>query len=503
VPVAEHLVLVEKPADWKPEFPEVRVAAARDYIASPEFSSRRDLRVLNLCRSYRYLSVGYYCSLLAEARRHKVLPTVRTINDLSRKSIYSLDFADLDTVVSRKLKGVKEPLATALEMDVFFGHCTHPEMADLARQLFEVFRMPLLRAEFRLQGKWRLAAVKPLHLQTLEPAQEEAFLQGLSNHLKRRWTERRARPQHRYDIAILHNPEEELPPSDTPALRKFVKAGERLGLSVDLIEKKDYGRLAEYDALFIRETTGVNHHTYQFAKRAETEGIVVIDDPDSILRCTNKVYLAELLRTRNVPMPTSAIVRRGALDELEREIPYPVVIKIPDSSFSRGVFKADDSSELKSIAAELFKTSDLLLAQEFVYTPFDWRIGVLSGRPLFACQYFMTDRHWQIIKHDAKGRYKEGDWKTVSVEEVPEAVTEAALAAANLLGDGLFGVDVKDDDGRIMVMEVNENPNIETEVEDAVLGDRLYEIIIEDLVRRIEARRGLQDAVGAPGRRQP
>ena len=500
--MAEHLVLVEKQSDWKPDYPDIRVVAARDYIASSEFSGRKDLRILNLCRSYRYLSLGYYCSLLAEARRHKVLPTVRTINDLSRKSIYSLDFADLDAVVSRKLKSVKEPLATALEMDVFFGYSAHSDMADLARQLFEVFRMPLLRAEFRLQGKWRLAAVKPLHIQGLEPSQEAAFLQGLSNHLKRRWTEPKARPQHRYDIAILHDPHEKLPPSDSAALKKFVKAGERLGLGMDLIEKKDYGRLAEYDALFIRETTGVNHHTYQFAKRADTEGLVVIDDPVSILRCTNKVYLAEILRMNKIPTPTSVIVRRETLDELDRQIPYPVVIKIPDSSFSRGVFKAEGPEALKQVATELFKASDLLLAQEFVYTPFDWRIGVLNGQLLFACQYYMSDRHWQIIKHEAKGRYKEGDWKTVPIAEVPGAVTKAALAAANLIGDGLFGVDVKDDRGRIMVMEVNENPNIETEVEDGVLGDRLYEIIIEDLVRRVEARRGLQDADGALGRRQ-
>jgi glutathione synthase/RimK-type ligase-like ATP-grasp enzyme len=58
----------------------------------------------------------------------------------------------------------------------------------------------------------------------------------------------------------------------------------------ELIEKEDYGRLAEFDALFIRETTGVNHHTYRFARRAEAEGLVVVDDPQSILKCTNKVY---------------------------------------------------------------------------------------------------------------------------------------------------------------------------------------------------------------------
>jgi glutathione synthase/RimK-type ligase-like ATP-grasp enzyme len=32
----------------------------------------------------------------------------------------------------------------------------------------------------------------------------------------------------------------------------------------------------------------------------------VIDDPVSILRCTNKVYLAELLAPAHVPIPRTA-----------------------------------------------------------------------------------------------------------------------------------------------------------------------------------------------------
>ena len=46
-----------------------------------------------------------------------------------------------------------------------------------------------------------------------------------------------------------------------------------MGVEVELITKKDYPRLAEYDALFIRETTGLDHHTYRFAKKAEEEGM--------------------------------------------------------------------------------------------------------------------------------------------------------------------------------------------------------------------------------------
>jgi len=183
------------------------------------------------------------------------------------------------------------------------------------------------------------------------------------------------------------------------------------------VTRKDYGRLAEYDALFIRETTQLNHHTYRFAKKAEKRGMVVIDDPDSILRCTNKVYLAELLAANRIATPKTVIVRREGLAEVEQAIPYPIVLKIPDGSFSRGVFKAENRAELLRIAGRLFKDSDLILAQEFLYTEYDWRIGVLSRQPIYACRYYMSRRHWQIVNHDVKGGPRAGErrpcgWRT-------------------------------------------------------------------------------------------
>jgi glutathione synthase/RimK-type ligase-like ATP-grasp enzyme len=102
----------------------------------------------------------------------------------------------------------------------------------------------------------------------------------------------------------------------------------------------------------------------------------------------------------------------------------------------------------------------------------------------------MTDKHWQVIKHGTKGGWKEGDWKTVAVDDAPPPVIKLALKAANLVGDGLYGVDVKQDARRVMVMEVNENPNLEATVEDAVLKDGLYEAIIEDFVWRLDQLHG-------------
>lgn len=131
--------------------------------------------------------------------------------------------------------------------------------------------------------------------------------------------------------------------------------------------------------------------------------MVVIDDPDSIVKCTNKVYLFEILSANKVPVPKTILLQKKDINRiikaLELKFSYPIVLKIPDSSFSRGVIKADNLDELKEITSRLFEESDLILAQEFLYTPFDWRIGILNRVPIYACQYFMSKKHWQIIQH--------------------------------------------------------------------------------------------------------
>jgi len=283
-----------------------------------------------------------------------------------------------------------------------------------------------------------------------------------------------------------------MPPSNPKALQQFVKTGREFGVNVELIEKKDYGRLAEFDALFIRETTGIDHYTYQFAKKAESEGMVVIDDPDSILKCTNKVYLDELLRTHRIRTPKTVIVRRDNLERVDSEIPYPIVLKIPDGSFSRGVFKVNDRTELLEVAGRLFKSSDLVLAQEFLYTDFDWRVGVLNRTPLFVCQYFMSKEHWQIYHHEPgqERGVREGDSKTFQIEQAPEIVVKTAVKAASLIGNGFYGVDLKQTAKGVVVIEINDNPNIDHGVEDAVLKEDVYRKIIEDFVWRLDRKRG-------------
>jgi hypothetical protein len=95
------------------------------------------------------------------------------------------------------------------------------------------------------------------------------------------------------------------------------------------------------------------------------------------------------------------------------------------------------------------------------------------------------------MRSDDGKRVVEGEHDTLPVDEVPKHVIETALRAARVIGDGLYGVDLKDDGKRALVIEVNDNPSIDAGVEDSVLKDGLYRAIMETFVRRLEQLRGL------------
>lgn len=483
----DYLLLVDDIKHWKKHYPDHPVAAVKDYLTGENWARRPHLHVINLCRDLSYQSLGYYASLLAEARGHKVIPTVSTLQDLTRKTLYGPMLDDLDDMVNKAL-GQKSPEVdiSRFEIVLQFGKCESETLRPLARKLFEAFRAPLLRVEFRRNGRWRISRLKAGSFDKLSHPQEQFFLQVLDKQLRQRWKMPASAKQARYDLAILHNPEEKLPPSDQKALQAFIRAAAEHGIEAELVTPKDFGHLLEYDALFIRETTALNHHTYRFARKAASEGMVVIDDPDSIRRCVNKIFLNELLATHKIPTPAGLILAKGELGRAEQQLGYPLVLKIPDGSFSRGMYKAANREEMEAAAAELFKHSELILAQAYTYTEFDWRIGVLNGEALYACRYFMSRGHWQIINHNAAGKVQEGKWETLPVDATPPDVLATALRAARLIGDGLYGVDLKQTDKGVLVIEVNDNPSLEYGVEDKVLGKQLYQRIMGEFRRRLE-----------------
>ena len=64
------------------------------------------------------------------------------------------------------------------------------------------------------------------------------------------------------------------------------------------------------------------------------------------------------------------------------------------------------------------------------------------------------------------------------VEQSPPDVVATALAAANLIDDGLYGVDMKQTTKGPVIIEVNDNPYLDSGVEDKYLQDQLYREVL-------------------------
>jgi len=141
---------------------------------------------------------------------------------------------------------------------------------------------------------------------------------------------------------------------------------------------------------------------------------------------------------------------------------------------------------MRALTDTLFRDTDLLLAQEYMPTAFDWRVGVLGGAPLFVCQYLMAKKHWQIVRHGADGKVHEGGFRTFAVEDAPPAVVDIGVRAARLMGDGLYGVDLKETERGVVVIEINDNPNLDSAVDGAVIKDQLWRRLIEWFMSRLE-----------------
>jgi glutathione synthase/RimK-type ligase-like ATP-grasp enzyme len=483
------IIVVNYPHRWAFNIDGVEVVAARDYLTDAAYSDIRRAKVFNLCRSYRYQSVGYYVSLLAEARGHKPTPSVATILDMKSQSVVRIASDELDTLI----QGLLAPLQSdRFVLSVYFGKNMAKRYDRLAAKLFNVFHTPFLRAVFtkgKGKGKkWTLQGVSPVAGADVPEVHIPFVVEAATAYFSRRRKQGLPLKRDRYDLALLVDDDEPSPPSNKKALARFVKAAEEVGFAVFPVGKSDYGRLAEYDALFIRATTNVNHYTYRFARKAEAEGLAVIDDPSSILKCANKVFLAELLTAKKIPTPPTMIVHRDNAADVAPRLGFPVILKTPDGSFSKGVVKAANDEQLQAGLVEMWKTSDLVIAQQFTPTPFDWRVGILDGAPLFVCRYYMAKGHWQIIDN-ANGGKREGNAETLAIADAPPRVIRTAVRAAKLIGDGFYGVDLKEIGKRVYVIEVNDNPNVDIGVEDEVIGDRLYRAVMESFVRRIERKR--------------
>ena len=267
------------------------------------------------------------------------------------------------------------------------------------------------------------------------------------------------------------------------ALLRLRDTAEDMGHTIYFLFPVDLRKIAKMDALFLRSRTDPMNISFVAAKMAEFEGIPVIDDPDSIQICSDKVNMYLHLMKQHISMPETVFLRKQEIDadhvqKIFEKLGTPVVVKEPSTSFSLRVEKVGTVPEFLRVAKRFIKLSDWIVVQRYVESQFDWRIGILDGKMLYACKYIIPSETFKI-QATVNGHIVYCAVKSVPPEQVPPHIIETAIQAGLAMGRGLYGVDIKERDGIAYVIEVNDNPSLESG------EDEFYPMMYKDIVQHL------------------
>lgn len=251
-------------------------------------------------------------------------------------------------------------------------------------------------------------------------------------------------------------------------MNAYIEQAPLHGHVAEVVDVAAFERIPEFDAVFLRLDTNVLGLSLAASRYAWALGKRVVDDPRSIITCMNKAHVHGLLENAGLPTPDTVLLTRAGYDSLDadalfEELGSPIVCKAPSGAFSSAVERAADPAALEEVVGRFAARSDVVLLQRYMPSTFDWRVGILCGRAIYAARYHIPKGAWRI--HDRPEGEQRKQWarvERIALKDVPSTVMEIAMASAESVGHGLYGVDLKQtEDGRVVVIEVNDNPNID------------------------------------------
>src|SRR5687768_10097013 len=167
----QRLVIVDSPSDWPLDLPDVEVVSGKDYLTTETYRKLRNARVFNMCRSYKYQTIGYYVSLLAAARGHKPVPSVATIQDMKSQAIVKLAADELEELIQKSLADIS---SEEFILSIYFGKNLAKKYDRLSAQIYRMFHAPFVRAYFhKEEGKWKLRKLGPVAAKEIPAAHHE------------------------------------------------------------------------------------------------------------------------------------------------------------------------------------------------------------------------------------------------------------------------------------------------------------------------------------------
>jgi RimK family alpha-L-glutamate ligase len=247
---------------------------------------------------------------------------------------------------------------------------------------------------------------------------------------------------------------------DAPVAVALTATGRRIGLETAILTPPEAARRAERGDLALAyldvrpSLDGVEPGIARL-RALSARGITVLNGPEAILACHDKLVTALRLGRAELPHPQTAYLNAASSRRDVSRVRFPVVVKPRFGSRGEHVFRCDDPESLGSLLGRLRKSGWFrrqgALVQELVPpTGSDLRILVAGGRVVGAVRRVAPPGEWRTNVSLGAVRRR--------VQPQP-AECELAVAAAAAAGADLAGVDlIPTPDGRFEVLEVNGAP---------------------------------------------
>ena len=189
----------------------------------------------------------------------------------------------------------------------------------------------------------------------------------------------------------------------------------------------------------------------------EKSGMRLFNPHSAIEDCDDKMTTFARLAGNGIPMPETLPgllcydrdlpVQKKTLDEVEKMLGYPLIMKMCYGSLGAGVFKINNRSELEDMSEKL--KCEPHLFQKFIKNSCgrDMRVIVVGGKCIAAMERVNENDFRSNIELNGKG---------IKIDP-PEEVKKMCVKAAEILNLDYCGTDVLFGDNGYLLCEVNSN----------------------------------------------
>ena len=165
----------------------------------------------------------------------------------------------------------------------------------------------------------------------------------------------------------------------------------------------------------------------------------------------NKIHQMMKLSSAQLPVPkTLFITHDSSIDTIPDTFQFPVIVKPIHGSHGTDIRLCDTIDDVRRAVATA--ASGTYIAQQYLDAPHDYRVFVVNGEALGAVKKQPPDNEF---------RSNTDLGATFISFDMTDNMRDIAVSAASALYIPIAGVDMREDNGTMRILEVNRNPGFQ------------------------------------------